>query len=209
MLSFCTVKKKGWASSASENGCYKFSGNQQGIKFLQIPKNDEPMPKVTCIQHNACRGFYVRNRISEHIKKQAYACILPEKLGHSKLPYSEFLYNSGEAIQAILGINIKVPWICNSTLDINFVETKLWQQHASYAWGQLKFPDRTSTLFLTGGGQPATDVRIYLLQKAKRKSLLGLGFEQSLKIIGTKSQQHALAFKYAVFIGQIFLACQD
>lgn len=41
MLCFCTVKQR-VSILCFRNGCKKLICNQQGIKFLQIPKNDEP-----------------------------------------------------------------------------------------------------------------------------------------------------------------------
>jgi len=61
MLSFRTVPEILCCvlSSFSENRCKKFSCNQQDIKFLQIPKNDEPNPKVTCAQDKASGVFHI------------------------------------------------------------------------------------------------------------------------------------------------------
>lgn len=59
MLSFCIVQEILCciSSSVSENGCKKFSCDLQGIKFLQVPKNYEPDPKVAHTQDKASGVF--------------------------------------------------------------------------------------------------------------------------------------------------------
>lgn len=99
MLSLCIVPQILCCvlSSLSENSCKKFSCNQQGIKFMQIPKNYEPNPNFTCTQDKASAVF---NITTGTLRQKPDKCLIfnNEKFVHAKLIYSEFPCNSGEVV---------------------------------------------------------------------------------------------------------------